>query len=385
MSTKLRLLLVSEPGIDGVFRHVEGLTHYCLRQGIETHLAYSDERGSAGLQKLLAAVRAAGGETLNLRVGNAPAPRDLPAFLRLRAFANRLRPDVIHGHSSKAGALVRMLRGAGWRGPLFYSPHAYYGLARRGSRLKSALYNGIERLFAGIGTTINISRDEAAFARATLGLDPARARTIHNPVDTAIFAPARAEQRRKRRAELGLPATGVVLGFIGRSSFQKDPQTLYRALAPVLAAHPEAVLFHVGQGELDAELAALAGELGIASRIIRKPYLEEPAGFYEAVDALVFTSRYEAGWPLVVLEALACDLPLVASIAPGTSDIADGGLSHCWTAPAEDAAGFTRGVEAWLADRAADRVCNHRAIAIARFGTEKCLGAVVAEYRKAIS
>ena len=73
MSTKLRLLLVSEPGIDGVFRHVEGLTHYCLRQGIETHLAYSDERGSAGLQKLLATVRAAGGETLNLRVGNAPA------------------------------------------------------------------------------------------------------------------------------------------------------------------------------------------------------------------------------------------------------------------------------------------------------------------------
>ena len=75
----------------------------------------------------------------------------------------------------------------------------------------------------------------------------------------------------------------------------------------------------------------------------------------------------------------------MASIAPGTSDIADGGLSHCWTAPAEDAAGFTRGVEAWLADRPADRVCNHRATAIARFGTEKCLGAVVAEYRKAIS
>jgi glycosyltransferase involved in cell wall biosynthesis len=278
-----------------------------------------------------------------------------------------------------------MLRGAGWRGPLFYSPHAYYGLARRGSRLKSALYNGIERLFAGIGTTINISRDEAAFARATLGLDPARGRTIHNPVDTTVFAPASAEQRRKRRAELGLPETGVVLGFLGRSSFQKDPQTLYRSLAPVLAAHPGVVLFHVGQGELDAELAGLAGELGIASRIVRRPYLEEPAGFYQAVDALAFTSRYEAGWPLIVLEALACDLPLVASIAPGTSDIADGGLSHCWSAPAGDVAGFTRGVEAWLADRTAARACNHRETAGARFGIENCFGAVVAEYRKSLS
>ena len=248
---RLRLLLVSEPGIDGVFRHVEGLAKYCLAQGVEVHLAYSDERGSAPLQTLLQTVRDAGGEVLNLRVGNAPAPRDLPAFLRLRAFAQRLRPDVIHGHSSKAGALVRMLRWAGWRGPLFYSPHAYYGLAPRPARMKTAFYNGLEKIFGTIGTTINISQDETAFARTTLGVPAERIRVIHNPVDTAAFAPADAAARRQRRVELGLPAEAVVLGFIGRSSFQKDPQSLYRAVAPVLAAQPALRLFHVGQGELD--------------------------------------------------------------------------------------------------------------------------------------
>lgn len=382
--SRLRLLLVTEPGIDGVFRHVEGLAKYCLGRGVEVHLAYSDERGSAPLQKLLQTVREAGGEVLNLRVGNAPAPRDLPAFLRLRAFAQRLRPDVIHGHSSKAGALVRMLRWAGWRGPLFYSPQAYYGLAPRPSRVRTALYNGLERLFGGVGTTINISRDEAAFARTTLGISEEKIRIIHNAVDTAAFAPADAAVQRQRRAELGLPADVVVLGFIGRSSFQKDPQTLYRAVSPVLAAHPALRLFHVGQGELDAELAALASTLGIAQRIVRRPYLEAPACFYGAIDALIVPSRYEAGWPLVTLEALACDLPVISSVAPGTSDIADGGLSHCWTARAEDVDGFTRGAEAWLADRPAGRVCNHRAIAIGRFGIEKCLGAVIAEYRQAL-
>lgn len=384
MSTNLRVLLVSEPGIDGVFRHVEDLIHYCLPHGVEVHLAYSDERGSGSLQALLEDVRAAGGETLNLRVGNAPALRDVPAFLRLRAFAQRLKPDVIHGHSSKAGALVRMLRWAGWRGPLFYSPQAYYGLAPRPSRLKTACYNSLERLFGGIGTTINISRDEAAFAQATLGIPGEKIRIIHNTVDTAVFAPADAAARRRRRAELGLPADAVLLGFIGRSSFQKDPQGLYRAVAPVLAAHPELWLFHVGQGELDAELAALARELGMAERIARRPYFEAPACFYETLDALIVPSRYEAGWPLVTLEALACDLPVISSIAPGTSDIAEGGLSHCWTARAEDVAGFTRGIEAWLADRPAGRACNHREIAIGRFGIEQCLGAVVAEYRKAL-
>lgn len=384
MSASLRLLLVSEPGIDGVFRHVEVLTHYCQRQGVEVHLAYSDERGSGQLQKLLQTVRDAGGETLNLRVGNAPAPRDVPAFLRLRAFAQRLKPDVIHGHSSKAGALVRMLRWTGWRGPIFYSPQAYYGLAPRPSRAKMALYNGLEKLLGGVGTTINISRDEADFARMTLHIPEEKIRVIHNTVDTAAFAPADAATRRQRRAELGLPADAVIVGFIGRSSFQKDPQGLYRAVAPVFAAHPELVLFHVGQGELDAELAALARQLGIAERIVRRPYLETPARFYEAIDALIVPSRYEAGWPLVTLEALACDLPLISSIAPGTGDLAEGGLSHCWTARAEDVAGFTRGLEAWLADRPAGRAVNHRAIAIRRFGLEKCLGAVVAEYRRAL-
>lgn len=381
----LRLLLVSEPGIDGVFRHVEGLTHYCLAQGVEVHLAYSNRRGGAGLEKLVQTVRTAGGETLNLDVGNAPEPSDLGALAKLRNLARRLKPEVIHGHSSKAGALVRMLRWTGWRGPLFYSPHAYYGLAPRGSRLKTALYNGIERLFAGIGTTINISRDEAAFAHRALGLAPEYGRTIHNPVNTTTFTPPAPEERRRWRRELGLPEDGVVLGFIGRSSFQKDPQTLYRALAPVFVRHPELVLFHVGQGELDAELAALATELGIADRVIRRRYLEEPACFYQAVDALVFTSRYEAGWPLIVLEALACDLALVASVAPGTTDIAAGGLSHCWTAPAEDTAGFALAIEAWLADRLAGRASNHRATAIERFSVEKCFGAVLAEYRRALA
>jgi len=250
--------------------------------------------------------------------------------------------------------------------------------------MKTAFYNALEKLFGGIGTTINISRDEAAFAQATLGIATEDIRIIHNTVNTAAFAPADAATQRRRRAELGLPEAAVILGFIGRSSFQKDPQTLYRAVAPVLASHPELLLFHVGQGELNAELATLAEQLGIAERIIRRPYLEAPACFYEAIDALIVPSRYEAGWPLVTLEALACNLPVISSVAPGTGAIADRGRSHCWTAPAEDVAGFTRGIEAWLADRSASRACHHRATAIQRFGTEVCLGAVVAEYRKAL-
>ena len=380
----MQVLLVVEPGIDGVFRHVEGLVRYLMRQpDVRVHLAYSDCRGSAGLKKLVQTVADAGGETLNLRVNNGPAPADAPAFFKLASMARRVRPDIIHGHSSKAGVLVRALRFIGWQGPLFYTPHAYYGLAPRPSRVATALFNGIEQAFGKIGTTINISPDEATFARESLGVPASRIRTIHNPVDTEIFQPPTPEQRQRARQQLGLPEDAIILGAIGRLSFQKDPQMLYRAFAAVVEREPRLRLFHVGQGELADELATLAAELNLGDRLIRKSYLDNPACFYEAIDALAVTSRYEAGWPIVTLEALACNLPLVAVLAPGTTDLAASGLSHCWTSPVEAPTAFSQSIAAWLADRDLARPCNHRERAIERFSVERCFGGVLAEYRSA--
>lgn len=382
---RIRILLVVEPGIDGVFRQVEGLTHFLLSKGQEVHLAYSDRRASEGLERLLALVRNYEGECLNLRVGNAPEPRDVVALWKLYAFARRLHPVVVHAHSSKAGVLGRMLALLGVRARFFYSPHAYYGLAPRPSPLKTALYAALERLFGKIGATINISADEAAFARKVLGVPDERIRVIHNPVDAAIFVPANAEQKAKARAVLGLPQDALVLGAIGRLSFQKNPQLLYRAAAPVLKVRSNVVLLHVGQGELEDELRRLADELGINSRIVRNAYLNKPVSFYHAVDALIVTSRYEAGWPVVVLEAISCDLPVIVSEAPGTSDIRRGGLSHCWSAPSENIAEFTRAIEAWLADREITRTMNHRETALSRFSTERCYGALLEEYKKSVT
>jgi len=378
----MRILIVVEPGIDGVFRHVEGLIHHLLAEKQEVHLAYSDRRSSMHLEKLTALVASRGGECLNLRIGNASEPGDLSALGRLWSLARRLRPEVVHGHSSKAGVLVRALPLLGIRARFFYSPHAYYGLAPRPGQAVH-FYNAVEQIFGRVGTTINISNDEAAFATGPLKIPRENIRIIHNPVDTAVFRPATPEERRQRRSALGFPEDAVVLGALGRLSFQKDPQTLYRAIAPVLRARKDIVLCHCGQGELDGELGLLSRELGIEDRIVRKAYFDEPAAFYQALDGFALTSRYEAGWPIVVLEALATDLPLIVSDAPGTTAIGAAGLSHCWTAPAGEVASFTAAVEFWLADRPAGRPSNHRQTAIERFSPVIAYGAVLDAYREA--
>ncbi len=378
----MQILLVTEPGVDGVFRHVEALASFLMERGHCIHLAYSDVRGSDRLTELVAKVAAAGGKTVNLAVSNTPGPGDVAALLKLRRLVQEVRPDVIHAHSSKAGALARALVCVGVSQPVFYTPHAYYGLSGKGG-VKSLVFNSVETVLGRVGTTINLSAGERDFARHTLKIPQARLRLIANPVDCLRFLPADAQKRQEIRAALGVPAEAILLGSVGRLAFQKDPLTLYHAFAKACQSRPELWLYHLGDGELSQECAALADQLGIRSRIIRQTYLSEPLSFYQALDGMILTSRYE-GLSFAVLEALACDLPVILSQVPGNNDFTEMGLSHCWSAGKEDVDGFADVIGQWAMDCELARPSNHRQIAESRFSQVACFGAIVREYEQKV-
>ena len=379
MNSPLTILHVSEPGVDGVFTFVEGVADQMIARGHKVHLAYSTRRGSPALTALVERVGKAGGETLDLEVGNAPGPRDALALFRLWRLARRVRPQIIHAHSSKAGVLGRTLALLGIGARYFYSPHAYYGLVATPGQ-KTAFFNAIERFFGRVGTTITCSADEKQFAISTLNLPEKRARLLFNGVDCDRFAPPDSASRAAARREFGISDSAAVLGTIGRVCFQKDPQTLYHAVARAMSHHPELHLLHVGRGEFDGEIARLAAQLGVSTRSTRLAFLAEPEKFYAACDAFILPSRYE-GLSISAIEALASDLPVVFSRGPGFADFLNLGLSHCWTAEAEDAEGFAQAIEAWLADRAAARPINHRALASEHFDTNQCVDRMLAIYR----
>ena len=367
----------------GHLMHVVALASFLRKRGHRVHLAFSDVRGSDRLTQLVEDISAAGGQTVNLAVSNAPGPGDLAALLKLRKLVREAKPDVIHAHSSKAGALARALIWLGVRQPVFYTPHAYYGLSGKGG-MKSLLFNFIETLLGRTGITINLSAGERAFAHGVLKIPERRLRLIPNPVDCERFRPADPQTRQHIRAELGVPDDALLLGSVGRLAFQKDPLTLYRAFAQACQNRPELRLYHLGDGELTAECTALADQLGIASRIIRKTYLSEPLSFYQALDGMILTSRYE-GLSFAVLEALACDLPVILSQVPGNNDFTEMGLSHCWSAPKEDVSAFAEVIGNWAGDRENARASNHRQIAESRFSQEACFGALVREYEQQLT
>lgn len=376
----MKVLLVSQPASDGVFRHVEGLADYLLSQGVSVHLAYSDRGACDQLQLLVERIAQAGGQTLNLRVGNAPAPADGAALLNLRQLLREIGPDVVHAHSSKAGALVRGLTFFGNTARVFYTPHAYYRM-HAPSGLKAKFFHTIERMLARCGTTIGLSADEANFAERQIGVPTDRLVLISNGVDCARYCPPSLEEKRELRAQFGVPPDALVLGTCGRFSSQKDPLTTYGALAKVAATAPDIFFAHLGKGELEPEVDGLLAQHGLAGRCRRIPYLADTAPFYRMLDGFILASLYE-GMSYALLEALSTNLPLILSEAPGNRDFSQFGLDRIfWTKPGS-VDGVAEAMLAWRGDaRSGGAAPNHRQIAIERFSRESSYSRLLDAYR----
>jgi colanic acid biosynthesis glycosyl transferase WcaI len=263
--------------------------------------------------------------------------------------------------------------------PIIYTPNAYFRMGSRGNTL-TGIFNIAERFLSKIGHTINVSADEAAFARTRLGVSPQRQLLIYNAIDTRALHQPSAEERSAAREQFGLPANALVLGCVARDSFQKNLQLLYQAAAKVMAQRNDVWLLHVGEGDL----SGLTDSLGIASRVRRINYLSDTAPFFHAIDAFAMPSRYE-GLSFAILEALGSDRPIIITDVPGNREFLSMGLSHVWCAPNEDVAAFARSIEAWLGDLPANRPSNHQQIADLQFGYDKCYGEIRLTYSRLVA
>jgi glycosyltransferase involved in cell wall biosynthesis len=310
-----RLLMVSEPGRDGVFSVVNSI----IRQILERHpeitvdLAYSSRRSGESLKELIALLEERGGRTLDLNVGNAPSPADFKALLALLRFTRERSHQLVHAHSSKAGALARIAHFLTpfSSPPVLYTPHAYYGMGKFGG-IKERLFDFIEALLGHIGITLCTSPDERDFALQELHLPASRLQVIDNGIDTELFAPADAQTKAEARAALSLPVSGKLLVTIGRDSPQKNYEPLYSVLETMLPGG-DWNFAHAGAGapELRARLSPVAQAHCFAFH-----HLDTIPLFLKAADGFVMTSRYE-GLSLAMLQALSTGLPMFLTNAPG--------------------------------------------------------------------
>jgi glycosyltransferase involved in cell wall biosynthesis len=231
--------------------------------------------------------------------------RDLAGLVELVRLFRRERPEILHASSSKAGVLGRLAAFAA-RVPIrIFTVHGWAFAAYSG--LASSLYRWADRLMSPLTTvTICVSENERA---AGLGAGTCRAErtvVIRNAVDVATVP------RTRHTA-----ATPRVVA-VGRLKPPKDCLTLVRALAGLSPGSFEALI--VGDGPDRGALEAEIRRLGLAERVQLAGERRDVPELLAASDVFVLSSASE-GLPVSVLEAMAAELPVIASAVGGMSEL----------------------------------------------------------------
>lgn len=312
----LRILLVLENAGSGSGRHVIDLARGLLAGGHDVTLLYSRARIERWFEAELGALPNLHTATINMRPGL--GLRDAPTVAAVRRFCKAMGPfDVIHGHSSKAGAMIRLAT-PGLPGVRVYTPHAFYTLGAQPGSARARFFGLLERVLSRFcDGIICVSQAEYRHAVA-LGLPVNKLYAVPNGFDTPPPG-----NRDAVRAQLALKDHHVCVGFVGRLARQKSVHRLVDAFASAhtRAAHLRLVI--VGFGPDEEALKARAQAAGVADAIV---WTGEADGLamMSAFDIFALPSLYEA-FPYVLLEAMSRALPILSTRVGGVDELVHDG------------------------------------------------------------
>lgn len=229
--------------------------------------------------------------------------KDVKAFLEIKKIAAEVEPDVIHLHSSKAGALGRWAFN-GKKIPLFYTPHGYSFLMQNHSPTKRMIYKTVETISAKRNcTTISCSEGEH---QETLKLTK-NAVCVSNGININDLKNLIDSVRNTKEHTF-------TVFTLGRICYQKNPALFNR----VAEAMPNVRFLWIGDGELRDELKA--PNIEITGWVERKEAIRRSL----CGDVFLLTSLWE-GLPISLLEAMYMKKPCVVSAVIGNRDVIHNG------------------------------------------------------------
>jgi D-inositol-3-phosphate glycosyltransferase len=249
-------------------------------------------------------------------------------LLRTEAAHAPGRYDLVHGHywlSGQVGAVAKER----WGVPLVQSMHTLgkvknAALAAGDAAEPALRLRGEAEVVASADRLVANTEDEARQLIDRYDADPGRVATINPGVDLSVFRPG---SQLLARRQLGLPADGIVLVFVGRVQPLKAPDMVLHAAAEMIRDDPalasQLTIAFVGgpsgTGRQDPDrLIELAGQLGLSRQIRLEPPCPQPelAQWYRAAT-LVMVPSYSESFGLVAVEAQACGTPVVAASVGG--------------------------------------------------------------------
>ena len=319
MLNRLSILHVIEPGAAGGRESVVRLLAVGHRErGHAVCVAAILDQHPDAHQPYLSSLQDAGVEVV-------PLPVPARAYLRERALiagvCRRYLPSVVHTHGYRPdvvdGGVARRL-GV----PTITTVHGFTG-----GGFRNRLYERAQRLaFRRFDAVVAVSRPLAQ-SLVTSGVRGDRLHSVPN----AYTMSTRTLDRTSARGKLSIAEDEFVVGWVGRLSHEKGADVFVNALARLVNTPVVASVF--GDGPERKRLSALANAVGVENRITWNGVVFDAASLFRAFDVLVLSSRTE-GCPIVLFEAMAVGVPIVAANVGGVPDVLSPVQAHL--VPADD-------------------------------------------------
>lgn len=269
-------------------------------------------------------------------------PFDRRVLARLSDIVTEFGPDILHSHDYKASFFATRLA----RRFAVHQVATAHGWTGHKLRERCIYYPADKRQLGRFPAVIAVS-DQIRQTLLRWGAKPDRVCVLLNAVDLDRYN-ADAEVRQSVRSELGIEASQTVLGAVGRLEPQKRFDLLIEAVARLQRRRPQLQLLIAGEGSQRDPLRRLIQQRGLQSVCRLLGHCPQMQRTYQAFDVLVQSSDYE-GTPTVVVEAMALEIPVVATAVGGTGQLLEH-ETHGLLVPRRDTAALCRAIERTLDD-----------------------------------
>ena len=243
--------------------------------------------------------------------------KDIRAFIILYKLFKKENYTIIHTHSSKAGLLARFAAMLN-KTPIVI--HTIHGFAFNDfmNVFKKRFYIYIEKILAKwtnvLITVSNLNKKKIIDLNIA---EESKLKNIYSGIDLKLFTDKKNNDFQK---ELNLKSRHILLGSVGRLSFQKDPITMINAFDIVVKRFSNAHLVLVGDGELRNDIIDRIDQLKLNDRIHLTGNKNSPWKIYHSLDLFIMSSIYE-GLGRSITEALSCGVPVVCTSVEGVPEI----------------------------------------------------------------
>ena len=245
--------------------------------------------------------------------------QDLKAVIKLYRLMQQERPLIVDTHTAKAGAVGRIaayfarvpIRIHTFHGHVF---HSYFG------KLKTSFFIILERILSRLSTNIIvISPSQRVDIVKKYKIAPSeKVNMIRLGFDLERFLYL--EKNYQIKKELGLTQNDILIGFIGRLVPIKNPEMMLAVMVELLKHNQKIHLCIAGNGELRSALLHSIKANGIEKHVHFLDWRQDIETIYAGIDLLALTSLNE-GSPLTIIEAMASQVPVVATCVGGVPDL----------------------------------------------------------------